>query len=236
VATKANSKTKLATLPLTPQPFQLTALPRHTSVPTVRCRLADDFGFMFGQRLMGHGGSRYGAGRPAVHVSTDDCRSLDVREIVRSGAMVDGGTWRWPDGRRATFGLGAECLVLRHDLLGRPTAQPLPLLRTECHYGGTRSWFGCASCHSRVAVLFLRPWGFGCRRCANVAYASGRESEMERADRAQRKAARRLGAEGQRPFGMHHATYLAVQERVAREEQRRNQAMADSLLLLLPRP
>jgi hypothetical protein len=185
---------------------------------------------------MGRGGARYGAGRPAVHVSTDDCTRLDVREIARAGAFIDGGTRRWPDGRRATLSLSADALVLRHDLLGRPTTQRLPLLRTECHYGGTRQWFGCPTCHSRVAVLFLRPSGFGCRRCANVAYASGRESEMVRAERARRKAARQLGLDGQRPSGMHHATYQAVQSRVAHAERRGNQAMADRLSSLSSRP
>ena len=61
-------------------------------------QLADDFVICEGVR-MGTGGSRSGAGRPAWHVKTEHCQSLDMRRWKRQGCLRDGysGAWRWTD-------------------------------------------------------------------------------------------------------------------------------------------
>lgn len=186
---------------------------------------------------MSHGGARYGAGRPAMHVTAESCRRLDVRELARAGALEPGAsvmwTW-WRDLQGCNVATDGDALVLRHSLALVPTVQRVPILRTECHYGGTRRWFGCPGCTRRCAVIFLRPWGFVCKRCGGLAYTSTREDEIARGARARNKAAALLAPGGQRPKSMRHPKYGAIVERVKAAERRCIKAMTASMAGLLP--
>lgn len=177
---------------------------------------------------MWHGGSRYGAGRPGWHVRAEVCRRIDVRQWSREGALIPGGggVWVWRDSKDASFRVDGDTAILHHDLTGRPMTQRLPILRTPCHLGGQRSWWGCPACARRVAVLFLRPAGFACRRCAQVAYTSQTECATDRAERRLRRAGAYLGPRGVRPKGMRLATYRAALDRLDAAEQGRLQVMA----------
>ena len=181
---------------------------------------------------MSHGGARYGAGRPAMHATVESCRRLDVRAFARDGLLTTGNrfalTW-WHDLKECQVEVDGAGLVLRHSLARVPTAQRVPILRTECHYGGSRPWFGCPGCGRRCAVLFLRPWGFVCKRCGGLAYKSTREDEIARAARVRNKAAARLGAGGRRPKGMRQATYIAIVEQMGAAERRCITAMSASM-------
>lgn len=48
------------------------------------------------------------------------------------------------------------------------------LLTTPCNFGGSRYWFACPHCGSRVGVLYLVPGDvrFRCRHCNNLTYRS----------------------------------------------------------------
>lgn len=54
----------------------------------------------------------------------------------------------------------------------------VPLTTTPCNYGGWRYWFICPLyrngqyCGRRVGVIYSVDKWFGCRRCADVAYAA----------------------------------------------------------------
>jgi hypothetical protein len=173
---------------------------------------------------MSKGGSRWGAGRPGWHVKAEDCRQLDVREWQRFRCLEPSacGTWYFGDRASVDYCVGADAVVLRHDLAGRPMEQRLPITRTACHYGGERPWFACPICSKRVAVLYFRGrTGFACRRCSEVAYASQREDEVTRSWRRQGKIERRLGVGHTRPDSMRQTSYAALLRQITDCEQRR---------------
>lgn len=200
---------------------------------------------------MSKGGKRWGAGRPGWHVKAEDCRSIDVRRWHRDHLLWPGCTgewvWRTGDGRRTAsmaFSVTADAMVLHYvngsqsavptgnvstldpSAAGNVACQYVPILRTPCHFGGDRLWFGCPHCVRRAAVLFHRPaTGFVCRHCAQVAYTSQSEDVVARAWRQQGKVEKVLGAGLTRPAGMHQATYGRLLAKVARCEERRLAAL-----------
>ena len=163
---------------------------------------------------MGTGGMRYGAGRPALHVKAEHCRSIDVRRWQREGILEAGraGTWQWCDPdtgeRRASIGHQANhgSVRLNYSIDGTPHAQTIGLTKTACNFGGSRQWFTCPIRGERVAVLFLRAGRFACRHCQRIAYGSQSGDLCDRTWRKQSKAEAKLGLYWARPKGMHHAT------------------------------
>lgn len=162
---------------------------------------------------MARGGWRYGAGRPGWHILAEQCLQIDVRELARREMLAGGSfTWRWTNTRTGelvgaisiTTWPGEARLHYLHD--GQPVSDRVEIAPSACHYGGTRPWFLCPRCSRRVAVLFLRSGRFKCRHCSQVAYASQSEDVIGRAWRRQAKLEARLGANWQRPKGMHHET------------------------------
>lgn len=183
---------------------------------------------------MGKGGMRWGAGRPAHKGKAEACMRLDVREWARRGTLVPGysGSWSWSNShsgeRTGSIGYRIESgeAVLSYSLNGEPRTQRVPILRTPCHFGSARPWFGCPHCRARVAVIYLRRGGFYCRKCAQVAYYSQSEDECGRAWRKQQKAEAKLGANWRRPKGMHHATRERLLQTIWECEETRDMAIA----------
>ncbi|MDP2005524.1 MAG: hypothetical protein Q8K45_07580 [Rubrivivax sp.] len=170
-----------------------------------------------------------------MYATVESCRRIDVRTFAREGLLTAGNTFAWTwwqDLKECRVEVEGNALVLRHSLALAPTAQRVPILRTDCPFGGTRPWFECPGCSRRCALLFLRPWGFVCKRCGGLAYTSEREDEIARGARARNKAAARLGAGGQRPKSMRHAKYGAIVERVQAAERRCITAMTHAIGLL----
>jgi hypothetical protein len=147
------------------------------------------------------------------------------------------GKWEWHDatgGKVAgvAFTVTSESVTLTHGgqlattPAGRITTQVVPITRTPCRFGGDRPWFACPQCHHSAAMLYLRDhFGFACRRCAQVAYASQSEDAMARAWRQQGKVERRLGAGMSRPSGMHHTTHARLLAKIAECEATRLSAL-----------
>jgi hypothetical protein len=152
-----------------------------------------------------------------VKTLVEDCRSLDVRELVRAGALRPGletrGRRAWRNrlgqevasiGYRAAATSDAGTLRLAYRL-GRPGGEQaflyeVPLVTTALPSGGRRWWFLCPgrrgqgpACGRRVAVLYLPPRGrvFACRTCHGLAYRSSRESR--KGDAASRRLASETG-------------------------------------------
>src|SRR5687767_9474135 len=116
--------------------------------------------------------SRYG-----TRSTTDDMRSLDVRQWARDGVLNPGfhGSSRWL--RRgevvAMINIRAEegrvILSYRHRSHGsdwKDEEYPVFISLTRCRLGGTRSWFVCpvVGCRRRVALLYGGAI-FACRHC-----------------------------------------------------------------------
>ena len=85
---------------------------------------------------------------------------------------------------------------------------------TPCNYGGSRKWFRCPRCDTRVAVLYGADVKFLCRHCYRLPYASQGESVLDRMSRKADKISKKLEAEEYlvdgdlwKPKGMHWRTF-----------------------------
>ena len=166
--------------------------------------------------------------------TTDECHSLDVRDLHRDGLLKPGGSFstRWLRGDRETGSVRGIMEGERPDrliLLYRHRRGPggewedvkesVSLEWTPCNFGGERPWFVCpgAGCGGRVAILYGPGKYFLCRHCYDLRYESQREDKKDRALRRAQKISMPLGGSAdmlepfpQRPKGMHHDTYMRL--------------------------
>jgi hypothetical protein len=162
------------------------------------------------------GGWRFGAGRRGWRVKAEHLLQLDARKMAREGAIEQGsglrmGSWSWRQNGEEVGRVGYTASRDTVTVYAGEFHQALPVLRTPCHYGGSRCWFGCPRCGRRVAILYWRNGpGFGCRGCSQVAYSTQSKGWLERAVHRQAKTESRLTEEGLRPRGMHRKTYDAL--------------------------
>lgn len=192
---------------------------------------------------MGRGGTRIGAGRPAMRVKAEHCMRIDVREWHRRGLLRPGGSggWSWRnEGTGETVGsigyrIEPDSVVLDYSIDGAPSAQRVALPRSPCNFGGSRPWFVCPVRKERVAVLYLRGGRFACRHCQRVAYASQSDDVLGRTWRAQAKLEARLGQHMRRPKGMHRSTCAKLWSGIEACEERRESALGDFLASFLLR-
>jgi len=67
---------------------------------------------------------------------------------------------------------------------GKKSRYLIPVVATNCHYGGQRHWFLCPhpSCKRRSKKLYLCSGGglFLCRKCLKLAYTTQNRSEADR--------------------------------------------------------
>ena len=192
---------------------------------------------------MGKGGSRWGAGRPALHVKAEHCLKLDVRRWQREGVLRPGciGSWQWTDSetgeRRSSIGFQTNhgSVTLNYSIDGKPQSQTIWLSESACNFGGVRPWFVCPVRRERVAVLYLRAGRFACRDCQRIAYASQSDDLCARMWRRQQKAEAKLGPYWARPKGMHEATRERLLSIIWDCEEQRDGALADYLAGMMRR-
>ncbi len=150
----------------------------------------------------------YGSGQRAAHAkrpTTDQALALDIRHLARRGSLGPGRhTMVWPSvwgDACIDYTVTGDNLSLEYrtslGLLDEPreVRQAVSLLRTPCHYGGSRPWFACPGCGDRVAVLFLFGLHFRCRQCHGLAYGSTREDASRRMLRKADRLRAGLGGE-----------------------------------------
>src|SRR6266404_1457786 len=97
---------------------------------------------------MSRGGWRWGAGRPGWKAPAELSQALDVRRLHRSGRLRSGyvGEVRWintPRGDLAGSALlisSGNSLHINEALAGKPHSQIIDIVRTSCHFGGSRPW------------------------------------------------------------------------------------------------
>lgn len=168
---------------------------------------------------------RYGAKR-----MTDFYPKVDVRLWAREGVLTPGysGTRCWQRNGEIVHVIHVRTefdqVVLSYSHRNgewQDEQGPVRIVRTLCHFGGSRPWFICPEpdCGRHVAILYGGSV-FVCRHCYQLAYPSTRESPRYRATRRAAKLRARLGWEpgilnggGPKPKWMRWHTF----ENLARE-------------------
>lgn len=167
---------------------------------------------------------------------TDGLPRLDVRWLARRGVIAPGAstydvvTWSRGAHKLAEIGVRYDDRAARVELSyevggqagepARSVREPVRVVRTPCRLGGARPWFACPGCGGRCAVLWLVGGVFRCRRCHDLAYASTREGDLDRALRRVERMKEKLrlpsdfplllaGSPG-KPPRMHEATYARL--------------------------
>ncbi|MBB5203938.1 hypothetical protein HNQ51_001231 [Inhella inkyongensis] len=139
--------------------------------------------------------------------------------------------WRWTNSATGqesgsiSIATRPGVVGLRFSHGGQPVSQDVALVRTACHFGGSRPWFLCPGCARRVAGLFFRFGRFLCRHCGRVAYASQSQDAIGRGWIKQGKLESRLGPNWQRPKGMHRATFGRIFAGLMACEEAREEAL-----------
>jgi hypothetical protein len=113
----------------------------------------------------------------------------------------------------------------------KPIEQRVPIVWTNCRFGGRRPWFTCRArvndryCGRRVAVLYAGGALFACRSCYNLAYESQQGSPVLQSLSRSLKIRVRLGGSPdplgpfpEKPHGMHRRTYLRLRARAEAAE------------------
>jgi len=190
------------------------------------------------------GGYRCGAGRPASRPQTSWASRLDVRKLARDGLLTPDRqtTWRWSNGLLATMAADTDHLLITYRFKfaegEREVQSRIRLTQTPCQFGGARSWFACPRCSRRVAILYL--WGYpACRTCCRMGYPSQSEDTMARSWRRTRKIETKLAGGARewnyrRPKGMRKATFERLREAYWREEEIRDNALAEFMAVHMP--
>lgn len=173
----------------------------------------------------------YGSGRTGYKQKAEDCRSIDIYKMKRSGCLEAGrrGNWIWSRDDEEVARIDYHCtgsdLVLNYRVRicggdWERIEQTVPLTQTDCNFGGQRIYARCPGivggrhCQRRVGKLFAGGNYFLCRHCYDVGYYSQSETSADRALRRANKIRRELGGEpgtahwiAPKPKGMWERTY-----------------------------
>jgi hypothetical protein len=143
---------------------------------------------------------------------------IDVNELNRAHLFTDrtrtfpSACFRWPWLNKLTVDQWMVSLEFRNH-----QRQPIPLIWSQCHFGGLRPWFRCPLCKGRAGRLYNTGPFCACRRCCNLRYASQRRGEKSRRYLKALRIRLRLGGVAslaepfpERPRRMHHKTYAGL--------------------------
>jgi len=174
----------------------------------------------------------FGSGRHGGKSTTGDMHVLDIRKIARAGRLKPGQSfsWQWTcNGEKiASINMRTDTDRVTLDYRARDRGgewqamnYPVRLSWTPCTYGGQRAWWLCPAvgCERRVAVLYGGKV-YACRHCHHLAYRTQREQPHDRAGNKADKLRDKLKWEagilngnGDKPKGMHWATFERLQAR-----------------------
>lgn len=180
-----------------------------------------------------------GSGRQQQNPSTSSFCQLDVRRLQRQGTFNPGAfrACQWAkDGvvvARAFLSMGARSLTIRYEtwkVCPSDVTITVALVRTPCHFGGSRLWFLCPAedCGRRVAILYGDA-GLGCRYCLRPTYPIQMIAPIGRGLAQTQKIRVMLGGSVDmalpfpaRPKGMHQFTYTKLAIQAMRAESQFN--------------
>ena len=163
---------------------------------------------------------------------------IDIRWMKKQGYLRTGsfGSLSWSSRGEQTGSIGYHMeenrMILNYRRQPRggeweDVEQEISFDRTQCNYGGYRSWFLCPHCGRRVALLYGAGKYFLCRNCYNLTYGCQQEGRSDRLMRKARKIRERLGASDNlmipllcapKPKNMHQKTC----DRLRREAEQAN--------------
>jgi hypothetical protein len=165
-------------------------------------------------------------------ITVEHIQSFDVYVLHRMGALREPlvcypmVSFRWPGLLTLTANKWRVDVEFRHGALQR-----IPVVWTQCHFGGWRPWFRCLRCSRRVGKLYNTGVSLHCRRCLDLWYASQRRGSKSRRYLQALKLRLRLNGVAnlrepfpQRPKRMHKRTY----ERLRRLGERLEQDLRDN--------
>lgn len=130
---------------------------------------------------MARGGYQHGAGRPAKRGRIENAKFIDAGHWKRIGLFEPGEAGRVYANQHGeppiAYSALHDAVALAIPIDGRTIEQRIAVTWTPCRFGGARVWLCCPACGGRSARLYLGGDGFRCRRCANLSYASQRDSK-----------------------------------------------------------
>lgn len=167
--------------------------------------------------------------------TVDGTRSIRISELARHHLLQSGRRrpWLWRrEGGELTrvvvlwYGHTRDCaLDMLFEHRGSFKRQTVPIVTTECNYGGSRPWFRCA-CGRRVGVLFDGLGAFVCRTCLDLGYACQQQAPRWRPVLRAQVIRHKLGGSQslldpfpERPRYMHRKTYERLRRKGLAVEQ-----------------
>lgn len=149
--------------------------------------------------------SSHGSIRGSGKQLTRQYPRVDIRHLSRAGVLEvlePSVSRRWGSPGSLSLAITAKrengslrlVFVLGFGRLPPGTGQSVAVSRTKCHFGGERAWFLCPTpnCGRRVATLYITT-SLACRTCLKLAYASTRQSVLERVSTRAARLRERLG-------------------------------------------
>lgn len=112
---------------------------------------------------------------------------------------------------------GVEAITVRT----AGSEQRIAITWVATYFGGSRAYFRCPFCSSRVGILYAAP-AFGCRRCHHLGYSIENQTKLWRKSAKLRKLQRRAGIDISRisrPIppkakGQHWHSYLNLRRKI----------------------
>lgn len=192
-------------------------------------------------------GNRY---RWNKQTTIEEIHRIDIRYLKKNGWLVNdpnihtAGKLSWTCGGEPDGFINAACYHnhLKLDYKFREEGgdwltvnQTIRFESTPCHYGGSRKWFSCPQCLSRIGILCGAGKLFLCRRCYQLPYSSQMETVTDRLIRQKHKLGNKLfesyeyGEGWNKKKGMHWKTF----DRLNEKYQKQNELCSDAIEALL---
>ena len=172
----------------------------------------------------------------------EDYPAIDIRHPYHHDLIDQPGScisWRW---NRNGEPLCYIDVVFNYDRIAvtnvtdrnRPHTVSIFLLRTPCHYGGSRAWLSCPGCGRRRAKLHFCNGNVSCRDCHGLAYKSQLEASADRPRLIAQRIRRILGGSSNlalpfppKPAKMSWQNYERIRAKGEKFEERAVAGLAD---------
>lgn len=177
-------------------------------------------------------GRRYS--RDQIRPVVEDFLDLDILYFNRKGLLKPGIIFKITfttnncDATSVITTVGADFLCLDYNFKQTKRTQEVQLIRTPCHYGGSRTWLQCPTCNSKRTLLYLGHNGsWKCRKCLGLAFTSQRLNPHSRHAYMAKNLKREklnitpgcLTPVTKRPFRMHRQKYIRILDEILKHEQ-----------------